>query len=1153
MKFCEECGTKLVLVCSSCGREVRPTAKFCGECGMPLTEKQEAERRKGKKAKRIKQPSSLRAPDARRQTLDSSQPEAERRQLTVMFCDLVGSTALSAQLDPEELREIVCVYQETCAEVLHRYEGHIAQYLGDGLLVYFGYPAAHEDDAQRAVRAGLEIIAALQIRVPSPLAGEGQGEGASGRARTVTFPYPNLPPRGGKELQRLQVRIGIHTGLVVVGEIGGGDKREQLALGETPNIAARLQGIAEPDALVVSGTTYRLIQGLFNCQDLGVPALKGLPTPLQVYRVIGESAAQSRFEVALSTGLTPLVGRDLEVGLLWERWAQAKEGEGQVVLLSGEPGIGKSRLVQILKEQVTVEGAARLEFRCSPYHQNSAFYPIIDHLQRLLQFHREESPQTKLEKLQQALARSRFPQADTLPLLAALLSLPQPEGAPPLTLSPQRQKQKTQEALVAWWVEEAEAQAVYCAWEDLHWADPSTLELLTLFLDQVPTTRLLAVLTFRPDFTPPWHPRSHITQLTLNRLGRQPVEAMVGKIAGGNPLPREVVQQIVARTDGVPLFVEELTKMIIESIESVASRGSGGSPDHRSLQTIAIPATLHDSLMARLDRLGPAKEVAQLGASLGREFSYELLHAVSPLEETPLQQALAKLVEAEVLYQRGLPPQARYLFKHALIQDAAYQSLLKSTRQQYHRQIAQVLEGRFPETKETQPELLAHHYTEAGLVEQAIPHWQQAGQRAVERSAHVEAISHLTKGLELLKTLPDSPEHIQRELTLQVTLGVSLMAAKGWAAPEVERAYSRARELCQQAGETPQLFPVLWGLWAFYVVRGKLQAARELAEQCLHLAQRVQDSTLLVGAHYALGALLVWLGEFSPARVHLEQGIAFYDLQQHRSHASLYGWDLGVGCLWYVAWPLWFLGYPDQALQRIHEALTLAQELAHPDSLDWTLVGAATVHQFRREGRLTQERAEAALALASEQGFALQLTRGTVLRGWALAEQGQGKEGIMQLQQSLLVWQTLSAELSRSVDLTLLAKAYGKVGQTEEGLATVAEALAHVHSSGERIYEAELYRLKGELTLQQFNVQGSKSKVEEAEECFQRAIEIACKQQAKSLELRAVMNLSRLWQNQGKTKEAHEMLAEIYSWFTEGFDTKDLQEAKALLTELEDD
>jgi class 3 adenylate cyclase/predicted ATPase len=980
--------------------------------------------------------------ESRTPNAPTSQPlearrEAERRQLTVMFCDLVDSTALSEQLDPEELREVVRAYQAMSTGVIQRYDGHVAQHLGDGLLVYFGYPTAHEDDAQRAVRTGLGIAEAIR----------------------------DLPQRLHVQLRRpVQVRIGVHTGLVVVGEIGGGNKREQLALGETPNIAARLQGLAEPDTVVLSAATHHLVAGLFECQDLGPQTLKGISSPFSVYRVVCESEAQSRFDAAVSIGLTPLVGRAEELGLLRRRWKQANDGAGQVVLVSGEVGIGKSRLVQALKEIVIAEGATRVEVRCSAYHQNSAFYPLIEHLQRLLQLAPHDTPQTKLTKLRQTLARYRFPQADTLSLLASLLSLPHPEDAPPITLSPQKQKQKTQEALVAWIVEEAEKAAVYCAWEDLHWADPSTLEVLTLYLDQVPTTRLLALLTFRPDFTPPWQPRSHITQLTLNRLGRPQVEEMVEQVTGGKALPTDVLQQIVSKTDGVPLFVEELTKMVLEAglLRETEDHYELSGP----LPPLAIPFTLQDSLMARLDRLAPVREIAQVGATLGREFSYDLLRALSPLDEAALQQGLRQLVEAELLYQRGLTPQATYLFKHALVQDTAYQSLLKSRRHQLHQQIARVLEERFIETKETQPELPAHHYTEAGLIVQAIPYWQHAGQRAVQRSANVEAISHLAKGLELLKILPDTSERTHQELNLQTTVGLAYMALKGHAAPEVARAYTQALELCRQLGETPQLFPVLTGLLRFYYVRAELQTARELGEQYLRLAQSAQDPALLLEAQRALGGTLLYLGELDSARTHVEQGLALYDSQQHRSLVLLYGTDPGVVCLSYASHLLWCFGYPDQALKRSHEALALARKVSHPVSLAGALHWAAMLHQFRREGPAAQERAEEAIALSSEQGFQFFLAMGTIDWGWVLAEQGQREEGIAQIRQGLAAYQATGAELWQPYFLALLAEAYGKVGQTEEGLSVLAEALTMVNKNGERWWEAELYRLKGELTLQ---------------------------------------------------------------------------------------
>jgi predicted ATPase/class 3 adenylate cyclase len=1142
--------------------------------------------------------SKFQVPSFNQPPTPTPQSLAERRHLTVLFCDLVGSTALSEQLDPEEYREVVRAYQQTSAAVIERFDGHIAQYLGDGLLVYFGYPVAHEDDAARAVRAGLEIIETIQKQAPSPLGGEGsyspspfQGEGrGEGNAQPLSphTPHPNLLPLGEKELRRLQVRIGIHTGLVVVGEVGGGEKRELLALGETPNIAARIQGLTEPNTVAISAATYRLVEGLFEYQPLGSHTLKGISAALTLYRVVKAGEAQSRFQVVVRKGLTPLVGREHEFGMLRQRWARAKEGEGQVVLFSGEPGIGKSRLVEALKEAVEHDGASCLELRCSPYHQNSALYPVIEYLQRALQFQQADSPDVKLHKLEAALvgATSRSPLHEIVPLFAALLSLPLPERYPSLTLSPQKQKEKTHEALVSWLCAEAKQQAVVYAWEDLHWADPSTLELLTLLLAQVPTTRLLAILTFRPEFTPSWGTHSYLSQVTLSRLGRTHVEAMVGHVIaqtlrpstssgrtesdldGENApvraepveartaLSSEIIQQIVNKTDGVPLFVEELTKSVIESVGSLESVESIGS---------TIPTTLQDSLMARLDRLGTAKEIAQMGATIGREFTYDLLQTIFPLDEETLQRGLKQLVEAELVYQSGTPPQARYLFKHALVQETAYQSLLKSRRQQLHQQVAQVLANQFPQTVEVQPELLAHHYTEAGLSAEAIPYWQRAGQLAAQRSANLEAISHLTKGLELLKTLPDTPERAQQELTLQIALGSPLMVTKGYGAPEVQKTYTRARELGRQVGETPQLFPILWGLWEVHAGGAQYKAARELAEQCLTLAQSSHDPLLLVEAHYALGGTLLALGELATARGHYEDLLALYDPRQHAAYAALYVHDPGVIARCYVALTLWYLGYPDQALKRLHEALSLARELSDSYSLGATLAwGAPSLHQHCREEQAAREQAEAGMTLASEQEFSFLLAMGTMLRGWALAEQGQGKEGIAQIRQGLDAYCATGAEYQRTFFLSLLAEACRKAGRVEDGLRALAEALAMVYHTGECFYEAELYRLKGELTLQKFQVPSSKFQVppnpqplipstqaeSEAEACFHKAIEIARKQQAKSLELRATVSLARLWQQQGKQHAARNALSEIYNWFTEGLDTKDLQEAKALLEKL---
>ena len=809
-------------------------------------------------------------------------PEAERRQLTVLFCDLVGSTQLSGQLDPEDLRAVVRAYQEAAAEVIQQYEGHIAQYLGDGLLVYFGYPTAHEDDARRAVHTGLGIVQAIAT----------------------------LNTRLAAQYSvQLAVRLGIHTGPVVVGVMGGGGRHEHLALGETPNIAARLQSLAPANAVVISAVTARLVQGTFALEDLGTHTLHGVAEPMAVSRVRGLLAMPSRDEEFLTAGAPFLVGREEESGLLRRRWEQSKAGLGQVVLVSGEAGIGKSALVEGLRAQVRAEGLPRIAFRCSPYHTTSALYPVMTHIEHLLQFAPDDPPATRLAKLEAGLRPSGLPLAEVVPLLAGLLSVPLPaERYAALTLMPQHQKQQMLDALVAWLVAEAERQPVLVVWEDLHWADPTTLEALGLLVEQAPTVPMLHVLTYRPEFSPPWPQRSHMTPLVLNRLERPQVEALITQRAGGKTLPAEVVQYIVAKTDGVPLYVEELTKMLLASplLREEADQYVLTGPLH----AVAIPDTLQDALMARLDQLNRAKEVAQLGAVLGREFAYELLQAIAPQDENALQEGLAQLVAAELLYQRGRPPRARYIFKHVLIQDAAYTSLLKSTRQQVHQQIAEVFEARFPALVETQPELVAQHYAAAGCTEQAVHYWQRAGEQASDRSANLEAISHFTLGIELLKTLPETPEHTQQALALHVALGAALLMTKGQAAPEVEHTYIQARVLCQRIGETPELVPVLFGLWRLYIARPQFHMTREIGETLLRLAQHTDDPALAVIAHYALGTTWLFLGLLSAARTHLEEGIALYTPAQRRVSVFRIGVDLGVGCRAYAARTLWLLGYP---------------------------------------------------------------------------------------------------------------------------------------------------------------------------------------------------------------------------------------------------
>src|SRR5262245_7192747 len=820
-RFCRECGGLLGVVCSSCGAKLQVGGKFCDSCGTPLA----AAPRPGPERPRLDGAQATTAEDIV-EIIGTSKvaAAAERRQLTVLFCDLVGSTQLSGQLDPDDLRAVVCAYQEAAATVIQQYAGHIAQYLGDGLLVYFGCPTAHEDDARRAVLTGLGIVEAI----------------ATLNTRLM-----------GQYAVQLAVRLGIHTGPVVVGEMGGGGRHEHLALGETPNIAARPKAFAPANSVVISPVTARLVRGTFALEDMGSHTLKGIAEPMTIARVRGLLATPSPDEEFVTPTVPVLIGREEESGLLRRPCSQSQAGFGQVVFVSGEAGIGKSALVAELRAQVSAEGFPRIAFRCSPYHTASALFPVITRLEHLWQFAPEDGPATRLNKLEAGLRLFDWPLAEMVPLFAGLLAVPLPaERYAPLTGTPQQQKQQTLDALVAWLAAQADRQPVLAVWEDLHWADPTTLELLGLVIEQAPTAPMMHVLTSRPAFHPPWPPRAHLASLVLSRLEHLQVAALITQRVGGKALPAEVVQHIVTKTDGVPLFVEELTKMLLASPllrEEAGPHYVLAGP----LRPVAIPDTLQGALMARLDQLPAAKEVAQLGAVLGRAFTYDLVQSIATQDDDTLQAGLGQLVAAELLYQRGRPPRSRYVFKHALIQDAAYASLLKSTRQQVHRRIAQVLEAKFPEMVATQPELLAHHLTEAGHAAQAVGYWHRAGERAVARSANLEAISHLTTGLSVLQTLPETAERIQQELLLQVTLGPPLMNTKGFAAPEAEHAYARARALCQRVGETPQLFSVLRGLWQFYNGRGTYQTARELGEQCLQLAQQGHDSSRRLEAHHA--------------------------------------------------------------------------------------------------------------------------------------------------------------------------------------------------------------------------------------------------------------------------------------------------------------
>jgi len=1081
------------MVCPKCGFNNPQSFAFCGRCGTSTT---------------------LTSPF--REAEGSRLSRAERRQLSVMFCDLVGSTALSGQLDPEELSDVTREYHSVCAEVVERHAGRVAQFQGDGLLVYFGYPLSHEDDAQRAVRAGLEIVSAV----------------ASARERL------------GKPLQ---VRVAVHTGLAVVGQLGGETNPDPMAIsGETPNIAARLQSIAAPGQVVISASTHRLILGFFVCRSLGTPALKGVVAPVEVFEVIEPTGIYTRFEMAVASGLTPFVSREKEVGQLLECWQEARDGKGQIVMVSGEAGIGKSRLVQVLKEHTADDPLWELGGRCSPYYQNSALYPAIEFLQRMLRFNRNDDAKTKFAKLEEALAQFGFSLPETVPLFAALLSLPAHDSYPAPPMTPQRQKHKTFEAIAEWLKRTAEQGPTRLIVEDLQWADPSTLELIELLIDQVSAARLLLILVFRPEFVPAWPSRPHITNLSLGRLAPAAIELMIQSVAGGKPLPAEVVGDIVAKTEGVPLFVEELTQMVLES--GLLHEHDGRYVLTGALPPLAIPSTLYDSLMARLDRLGTAKEIAQLAATIGKEFSYELLRAISLLEETKLTGALNRLVDAELLDQSLEQKRLVYSFRHALIRDAAYDSLLRSQRRQYHRKVAEALQESFGETVEARPELLANHFTEASLIEEAIPYWQKAGQRALERSANQEAIRHLTKGLEQLSMVPETLQHRQQELMLRIALGSALLVTKGFASIEAQAVFARAGKLAQQAGEGSLVFAGFWALWVFHQARGEHRKAHEAAAECLRLAQTARAPALLLEAHHAFGVSLLLLGEFARGLEQLQQGAAIYDPRQHAPLAYIYGQDSGVACLSYQGWALWFLGYPDQARRRTTEALTLAHNLSHPVSLAAAANIASWVYQFLREREAEQAQAETAVTLSTEREFELWRAMGMIGQGWAMTEQVLLDEGIVQLRAGLSAVRSTGAEVLMPYFLSLLAQAHAGAGQLAEGLSLLDKAQMALDDGGERWWQAELCRLKGEFLLRLPDQHAENER--QAERYFRQAHAVARDQHAKSLELRASMSLSRLWLGQGKNSEAREILAETYGSFTEGFDTADLQQARNLLRQL---
>jgi class 3 adenylate cyclase/tetratricopeptide (TPR) repeat protein len=1026
-----------------------------------------------------------------------------------MFCDLVGSTALSARFDPEDMRDIISAYHRCCAEQITKAGGFVAKYMGDGVLAYFGYPRAHEDDAERAVRGALALIGAV----------------AKLRARH------DAP---------LQVRVGLATGLVVVGDlIGEGDAQERGVVGETPNLAARLQALAEPGQIVIANSTRRLTGGMFEYHDLGKVSLKGLADPVQAWQVLGASTVESRFEAQHGAALRPLVGREEEAELLLRRWQQAKTGEGRVVLISGEPGIGKSRLTAALSEQLGSQLHTRLRYFCSPHHEDSALHPFIAQLERTAGFTRDDTVEQKLGKVRALLAPGAR-DGDDLALLTELLSLP--NTAADLNLSPQRKREKLFDALLNQLEAEARRRPVLMVFEDAHWIDPTSRELLDFTVDRVRHLPVLLAITFRPEFQPPWSGRAHVTSLALNRLGERDGEALVQTLAGNAALTPEIVAEIVERTDGVPLFVEELTKAVLES--ATQSDRVAAVLATTSTAALSVPATLHASLMARLDRLGPMpKEIAQIGAVLGRAFSYELIEPVAQRPERELQAALDQLGDAGLLFCRGTAPHASYLFKHALVQDAAYSSLLRRRRQELHARVAAVLEGHFADLVERQPELLAHHLTSAGDPERAVDQWLKAGRHAAARFTYREAIAHFERGLGLLQSLEESPVRDGREIELQLALGLCLFTAKG--ALAAKPAHTRALELAERSGEPQQRFEALYGVWQSTRdnVSGGIAAAVPLSERLLRMAERDGDEGLRLQAHHSGWTTWFHAGDPAKTRKHADAGRLLYDPEKHASHRLVYGGhDPGVCAQISGAWAESLLGYPDNALASISKGLALAERIAHPFTLGFALLFSSQVYLNRREPERALRHLDAAAAVAAEQRLSFNLEPG-MLRGAALLGQGAVDEAIACIREGVAKWTRLGRTLNLPFGLASLAEGLARRGERAAALAALREGLDIADATGEHKWDAELHRLTGTVLL-------AENKLGEGQASLNQAIRIAQAQQAKSLELRAARDLAWLWGEQHRRTEARDLLAPIYGWFTEGFDTPDLKEAKVLLEEL---
>jgi class 3 adenylate cyclase/predicted ATPase len=1040
---------------------------------------------------------------------------AERRQLTVMFCDLVGSTALSTQLDPEELSNILGAFQKACVSAVTGFGGSIAKYMGDGALVYFGYPEAHEDDAERAVRAGLALIdamAAMQLSVQV----------------------------------RPQVRVGIATGLVVVGElIGEGSAQERVAVGETLNLAARIQAVASPDSVVVPELTHRLAGAAFDYEEIGLHELKGIPDAARLWRVAGESTARGRFDSRVVGGLTPLVGRAEEIALLKHRWEYAKDGDGQLILLSAPAGFGKSRMTQAFRDNLDDPSITCLQYFGSPFHVNSAFYPLIRQLEWAAGIVRTDTGPQKLDKMEAILDGAAEGRTEAAALVADLLSIPFGDRYPPLQLTEAVQKQRTMEVLEEQLVLLSRRNAVLVLFEDTHWIDPTSIELMDRIIRRVADLPVMIIATYRPEFTPPWLDLGHVTMLKLNHLGRSQVVDLIHKTAGGRTLPASIAEQIAAKSQGVPLFIEEITRAILESgdLEEDGER----YVLRESIRDFAIPSTLQDSLIARLDRLGVAKDIALTASIIGREFTYELLDAVARVSQATLLEGLERLVRSDLLGQQGAPPQSRYIFKHALIRDAAFQSVLNARKREMHERIAEVLVSRFPEIAETEPELLAHHYTEANLVDRALGYWREAAERAAARLAYIEALGHVHRAMKLVAALPESPERDEWELIFLVIEGPSRMAVDGWDSPPAKLLYEKARAVAERLGRPAEVFRSVWGLWMGAHSSGQHARAHELLQEIYALQKRTNEPEYVVQAHHAGGSQMVAEGEPRAALIHIDQLLSNYRIDVHGNLALTYGaHDPGCCSLGMRALSLMMLGRLDQVEGALREALDLGNRLDHKPSL-------SQAHMFCAETFIVLNRAEEAeahldlcIALAEKYSLANYLIPAKIMHGWVLVLRGEVEAGVQQADAAL---ETLKSFPSRRFHLPIRIGIVGltkaAAGDVNGALALFESALKSASITGERWYEPELLRFKAEMLLAQ-----PEERATGAERCLKAAIALAQQQEAKFWELRAATTLAKFWARQGRPSDASDLLAPVYGGFTEGFHTADLNEAKALLDAL---